>query len=69
MIALVTSHCALGRKDSLHPLALGSALAERVGQGKVCGVAHRVLCTWQLLGWDVKGTWLAMCLPILALAT
>ena len=37
----------------------GSASAERVGQGEVGGVTHRVLCTWQLLGMAVKGLWLA----------
>ena len=31
-----------------------SASAERVGQGEVSGVTHRVLCTWQLLGLAVK---------------
>ena len=29
--------------------------AERVRQGEVGGVIHRVLCTWQLLGLAVKG--------------
>ena len=29
-------------------LSGGSASAERVGQGEVSGVTHRVLCTWQL---------------------
>ena len=32
----------------------GSALAEKVGQGEVGGVTHRVLCTWQLLSLAVK---------------
>ena len=34
----------------------------------MAGVTHRVLCTWQLLGWVVKQTWLALGGPILALA-
>ena len=42
--------------------------AQKVGQGEVGGVTRRVLCTWQLLGWAVKGTWLALGGPIFALA-
>ena len=34
---------------------VGSASAERVGQGEVGGITGRVLCTWQLLGLAVKG--------------
>ena len=29
------------------------------GQGAVCGVTHRVTCTWWLLGLAVKEPWLA----------
>ena len=32
------------------------------------GVTRRVLCTWQLLGLDVKELWLALSRPIPALA-
>ena len=42
---LVTSYCALCRKDSLRTLRTDSAWAERVGQGEVVGVT----CTWWLL--------------------
>ena len=34
---------------------VGSASAERVGQGEVGGVIHRVTCTWWLLGSALKG--------------
>ena len=56
------SCCALRRKDSLFVLA--RRLAERVGQGEVGGVTRRMLCTWQLLGLVVKGSWLAPGGPI-----
>ena len=46
----------------------GFASAERVGQGEVGGVSHRVLCTGQLLGLAVKGPWLAPGGSILTLA-
>ena len=39
-----TAHCA-EKIVSAH-LCAGSASAERVGQGEVGGVTHRVLCTW-----------------------
>ena len=39
-----------------------------VGQGKVGGVTHRVLCAWKLLGLAVKGPWLAPGGSILAWA-
>ena len=35
-----------------------------VGQGEVCGVNHRVLCTQQLLALAAKGSWLALSEPI-----
>ena len=38
---------------------IGSALAERVGQGEVGGVTGRVLCTRWLLGLAFKRPWLA----------
>ena len=37
-------------------LCTGSVSAERVGQGEVGWVTHRVLCIWWLLGLDVKVT-------------
>ena len=55
---LVTSHCALRRKDSLCTLAFWFCI-ERVGQGEVGGVTRRVLCTWWLLGLALKRPWLA----------
>ena len=45
-----------------------SASVERVGQGEVGGVTHRVTCTWWLLGLDVKVPWLGPGGPTLALA-
>ena len=45
---LVTSYCALHRNNSLCAGA-GSVSAERVGQGEMCGITHRVTCTWWLL--------------------
>ena len=36
-----------------------------MGQGEVGGVAHKVLCTWYLLGLAVKRNWLALGGPIL----
>ena len=44
------------RKDS--PYECISASAEKVGQGAVGGVTHRVTCTWWLLGFKA---WLSMC--------
>ena len=38
---MVTSYCALHRKD-IYSLCIGSAPAERVGQGEVGRVTHRV---------------------------
>ena len=52
---LITSHCVLHRNIVSACLCAGSALAERVGQGKVGGVTPRVTCTWWLLGLAVKG--------------
>ena len=49
-------------------LHIGSALAERIGEGEVGGVTHTVLCTWRLLGLAVKGPWLALGGPVLTLA-
>ena len=49
-----TAHCA------------SSASAERVGQGEVGRVTHRVTCTWWLLGLAVKVPWLGLGGPILA---
>ena len=40
--------------DSLCMLACSSVSAERVGQGEVGGITHRVTCTWWLLGLAVK---------------
>ena len=45
-----------------------SHCAERVGQGEVGGVTHRVLCTGQLLGLAIKEPWLALSGPIPTLA-
>ena len=56
---MVTSHCALRRKDGLARLHTGSASAERVGQGEVGRDTGRVLCTWWLLGLALKSPWLA----------
>ena len=61
-----TAHCA--EKIVTARWCTGSASAERVGQGEVSGVTHRMLCTWQLLGLAVKATWLAPGWLILALA-
>ena len=36
-------------------LHAGSASAERMGQGEVCGVIRRVTCTWWLVGLALKG--------------
>ena len=41
-------------------LRAGSASAERVGQGEVDGVTHRVLYTWWLLGLALKRPWLVL---------
>ena len=41
---------------------------QKVGQGEVGVVTHRVLCTWQLLGLAVEVPWLALGGPILTLA-
>ena len=41
-------------------LHAGSASAERVGQGELGGVTHRVLCMWWLLGLALKMPWLAL---------
>ena len=61
-----TAHCALHRKDNC---ACGSVSAERVGEGEVGVVTHRVTCTWWLLlGLAVKAPWLGQDGPILALA-
>ena len=65
---LITSYCTLSRKQSLCTCAQVLLSAERVGQREVGGVTHRVLCTWQLLGSAVKGPWLALGGPFLALA-
>jgi len=51
-----TAHCA--EKIVSARLRAGSASAERVGQGEVGGVIHRVLCTWWLLGLALKRPWL-----------
>ena len=45
-------------------LCIRFASAERVGQGEVGG---RAACTWWLLGLAVKGLWLGLGGPILAL--
>ena len=47
-----TAHCT--EKIVSVRLRAGSASAERVGQGEVDGVIHRVLCTWWLLGLALK---------------
>lgn len=71
-INLVDKHCLLysyyAEKIVSARLCPGSVSAERVEQGEVGGVTHRVLCTWQLLGLAVKGLWLALGGPILTLA-
>ena len=48
-------------------LHTGSASAERVGQGELGWVTHRVTCTWWLLWLSVEMPWLALGGPILAL--
>ena len=50
-----TVHC--GEKIVSAHLHVGSASAERVGQGEMGGVTHRVTCTWWL-GLALKGPWL-----------
>ena len=52
--------------SSMH-LCIRFASAERVGQGEVGRVTRRVACTWWLLGLAVKGPWLGLGGPILAL--
>lgn len=39
-------------------LCVGSVSAEKMGHGKVGGVACRVTYTWWLLGFAMKGPWL-----------
>ena len=51
---------------SVH-LRAGSVSAERVGQREVGGVTRRVTYTWWLLGLAVKGPWLGLGGPPLAL--
>ena len=48
-------------------LCICFASAERVGQGEVGGVTRRAAYTWWLLGLVVKGPWLGLGGPILAL--
>ena len=49
-------------------LHVGSALEERVGQGEVHGVTHRVTCRWWLLGLAMKKSWLGLGGPPLVLS-
>ena len=51
-------HCA--EKIVSARLRTGSVLAEKVGQGEVGGVTHRVTCTWWLLWLSVEMPWLAL---------
>ena len=64
---LMTSYCALRRKDSLCALARRFSVSIKGGIGEVGGVTCRVLCTWQLLGLAVKAAWLPLGWPIFAL--
>ena len=48
-------------------LHAGSLSAEKVGQGEVGVVIHRVTCTWWLLGFALKEAWLGLDGPPLAL--
>ena len=41
-------------------LKIGFALAKKVGLGKVGGIQHRVLCTWQLPWLAVEKPWSAL---------
>ena len=61
-----TVHCA--EKIVVVFWRAGSASVERVGQGEVGWVTHRLLCTWWLLGLAMKGPWLGPGGPILTLA-
>ena len=56
---LVTSHCALCRKDSLHALMCGFCMSRKGGTGGGEWVICRVKCTW-LLGMAVKSSWLGL---------
>ena len=51
-----TEHCA--EKIVSARLHASFVSAERVGQGEVDGVTHRVLYTWWLLGLALKRPWL-----------
>ena len=64
---LITSYCALHRKDSFCILARRFCVSRKGGTGEVGGITCRVLCTWQLLGLAIKATWLAPGGPILVL--
>ena len=68
MIVHILLHHTVHYTKNIAQLCTGSGLVERVRQMEVGGVARWVLYTWQLLGLALKGTWLAMCGPILALA-
>ena len=59
-----TAHCA---EKIVSVRCMGCASAERVEQGEVGGVIHRVMCTWWLLGFALKGPWLGPGGPPLAL--
>ena len=61
-----TAHCA--KKIVSVRLCVGSASAERVGQGEVGGLIHRVTWTWRVLGLVVKQSWLGPGWPPLALS-
>ena len=52
----------------LFPLLTSYCIAEWVGQGEVGGVAHRVTCTWWLLGLAVTAPGVGSGRSILALA-
>ena len=57
---MVTSHCALCRKDSLCTLVHGFCVSRKGGTGGG-GWGHcRLTCTWWLLGLALKGPWLVL---------
>ena len=47
-------------------LRIGSALAERVGQGEVGRHSYDMTCTWWLSWLAVEKPWLALVLPFLS---
>ena len=60
-----TVHCT--EKTVSTRLRVGSASAEMMGQGDVGGVNCRVTCTWWLLGFALKKSWLGLGGPPIAL--